>query len=133
MCLKSPASRLFTQPFIQTQIKENIKVSHQWPLCGEFTCDRWISCTNCQKGGKRFHFMTSSCHHKKDTQQLIFRTIYGSKKTYTDISPVNEMLMHYGVKIKHNCYTKHWLREFLFRNFCQGFIFWRVCVLLMGL
>ena len=34
---KSPASRLFTQPFIQTQIKENIKAPHHWPLCpGEF-------------------------------------------------------------------------------------------------
>ena len=35
--LKSPASRLFTQPFIQTQIKENIKTPLHWPLCGEFT------------------------------------------------------------------------------------------------
>ena len=34
---KSPASRLFTQPFIQTQIKENIKAPRHWPLCGEFT------------------------------------------------------------------------------------------------
>ena len=33
----SPASRLFTQPFIQTQIKENTKASRHWPLCGEFT------------------------------------------------------------------------------------------------
>ena len=29
--------RLFTQPFIQTQIKENIKAPRHWPLCGEFT------------------------------------------------------------------------------------------------
>ena len=35
--LKSPASRLFTQPFIQTQIKVNIKAPRHWPLCGEFT------------------------------------------------------------------------------------------------
>ena len=35
--LDSPASRLFTQPFIQTQIKENIKAPCHWPLCGEFT------------------------------------------------------------------------------------------------
>ena len=35
--LKSPASRLFTQPFIQTQIKENIKAPRHWPLCEEFT------------------------------------------------------------------------------------------------
>ena len=36
-CLKSPASRLFTQPFMQTQIKENIKGPRHWPYCGEFT------------------------------------------------------------------------------------------------
>ena len=35
--LKSPASRMFTQPYIQTQIKENIKAPRHWPLCGEFT------------------------------------------------------------------------------------------------
>ena len=35
--LKSPASRLFTQPFIQMQMKENIKAPRHWPLCGEFT------------------------------------------------------------------------------------------------
>ena len=29
--LKSPASRLFTQPFIQSQIKENIKAPRNWP------------------------------------------------------------------------------------------------------
>ena len=38
--LKSPASRLFTQSFIQTQIKENIKAPRHWPLCGEFTGTR---------------------------------------------------------------------------------------------
>ena len=35
--LKSPASILFAQPFIQTQIKENIKAPRHWPLCREFT------------------------------------------------------------------------------------------------
>ena len=39
---KSPASLLFAQPFVQAQIKENIKAPRQWPLCGEFTGDRWI-------------------------------------------------------------------------------------------
>ena len=32
--LKSPASRLFTQPFIQTQIKENIKALCHWLCAG---------------------------------------------------------------------------------------------------
>ena len=35
--LKSPALPLFTEPLIQTQIKENIKAPRQWPLWGEFT------------------------------------------------------------------------------------------------
>ena len=35
--LKSPASRLFTQPFIQAQINEHYKTPGHWPLCGEFT------------------------------------------------------------------------------------------------
>ena len=39
---------MFTQPFIQTQIKENIKAPRHWPLCGEFTGDRWIPRTNGQ-------------------------------------------------------------------------------------
>ena len=37
------ASRLFTQPFIQAQINENIKAPRHWPLWGEFTGDRWIA------------------------------------------------------------------------------------------
>ena len=45
---------------IQTQIKENIKALCHWPLCGEFTGDRWIPCTNGQIRGKCFHLMTSS-------------------------------------------------------------------------
>ena len=35
--LKSPVSRFFNQPFVQEQIKENIKSRCHWPLCGEFT------------------------------------------------------------------------------------------------
>ena len=38
--LKSPASRRFAQPFVQAQIKENIKTQGHWPLWGEFTGDR---------------------------------------------------------------------------------------------
>ena len=30
--LKPPASRLFTQPFVQVQIKENIKAPRHWPF-----------------------------------------------------------------------------------------------------
>ena len=46
--LKSPASPLFTQPFIRAQIKENIKDPRHWPLWGDFTGNRWILLTNGQ-------------------------------------------------------------------------------------
>ena len=58
--LKSPASRLYVQPFIQAQIMENIKALRHWPLWGEFTGDRWIPRTKGQLRGKWFHLMTSS-------------------------------------------------------------------------
>ena len=40
--LKSPPSRLFVQPFVQAQIKENIIALRNCPLWGEPTGDRWI-------------------------------------------------------------------------------------------
>ena len=55
-----PASPLFAQPFVQANIKENIKVLHHWSLWGEFTCDRWFSFTKGQWHGKSFYLMTSS-------------------------------------------------------------------------
>ena len=58
--LQSPASRLCTQPFIQVQNQESIKAPRHWPLCGEFTGDRWIPRTKGQQRGKWFHLMTSS-------------------------------------------------------------------------
>ena len=62
-----PASRLFTQPFIQAQIKESIRAPCHWPLCGEFTWDGWIPRTNGQQRGKCFHLMTSSWRKHKET------------------------------------------------------------------
>ena len=57
--LKSPFQWLFTKPFIQAQVKGNIKAPRYWPLCGEFTGDRWIPRTMGQWRGKCFHLMTS--------------------------------------------------------------------------
>ena len=39
---------IVSQPFIQAQIKENIKALRHWPLCEEFTGDRWIPRTKGQ-------------------------------------------------------------------------------------
>ena len=48
MASKKPTSLLFIQPFIQAKIKENTKAPRHWPLCGEFTVDRWIPRTKGQ-------------------------------------------------------------------------------------
>ena len=44
----SPASRLFAQPFVPAQIKEDIKAPRYWPLLREFTAHRWIPPTKGQ-------------------------------------------------------------------------------------
>ena len=46
--LKSPASRLFAQLFVEAQIKENFKAPRHWPLWEESTGDRWIPLTKGQ-------------------------------------------------------------------------------------
>ena len=38
----------FSVSKIQAQIKENIEDPRHWPLCGEFTGDRWIPLTKDQ-------------------------------------------------------------------------------------
>ena len=52
------------------QIKENIKAPRHWPLCEEFTGDRWIPRTNGQLRGKCFHLMTSSCYYTTTVRTL---------------------------------------------------------------
>ena len=69
---KSPAWRLFTQPFVRVQIKENSKFPRHWHLCGEFTGDQWILRTKGQLRGKCFHLMTSSCYRSISRQTYSF-------------------------------------------------------------
>ena len=55
--LKSPASRLFAQPFVCAQTKEDIKAPRHWPLWGESTGHRLI---RLKKGHERGLLMPSS-------------------------------------------------------------------------
>ena len=59
--------RLFTQPFVQAQIKENIKARRYWPLSGEFTGDRWIQGSVTQKD---LHLLTSSCRNSRQVNMI---------------------------------------------------------------
>ena len=84
--LKSPASRLFTQPFIQAQIKETIKAPHHWSLWGDFTGDQWILHTNGQKRGKCFHLMTSPCRFADKTSGLSDKISISKKDEFRENS-----------------------------------------------
>ena len=85
------ASRLFTQSFIQTQIKENIKAPRHWPLCGEFTGDRWIPHTNDQLRGKCFHLMTSSWNLKNLWRHSTGTEYHHSVHETNTITPISRL------------------------------------------
>ena len=57
---KSAASWFFTQPFIRTQIKENIKVPRHWPLWGNSPVTSVWPAQKASDAEKKFHLMTSS-------------------------------------------------------------------------
>ena len=61
--LKSPASWLITQLFVQAQIKESIKSPRHWPLW-ESPGDWWIPRKKGQYRRKCFNLMTSSWTHE---------------------------------------------------------------------
>ena len=56
MASQITGSRLFAQPCVQAQIKENIKAPRHWPLWGESTGDRWLPVTKGQLRRKKFPF-----------------------------------------------------------------------------
>ena len=60
----SPASPLFTQPFIQAQIKENIKAPRHWPLGGEFIGGQRASDTENVSIWWRHHVITDKVTYK---------------------------------------------------------------------
>ena len=58
--LKSPVFRLFAEPSVQVQFKENIKAPCYWPLWGDSIGDRWIPLAKDQYSGKYLYLMTLS-------------------------------------------------------------------------
>ena len=61
------------------------QTSRHWPLCGEFSGDRWIPCTNGQRRGKCFHLMTSSCIDSEFVAAKIVRLYYETFSHSVDI------------------------------------------------
>ena len=67
---------IVTQPFIQEQIKENIKTQRHWPLWGEFTGDRWMFPENVPIWWRHHVFRRHKSHSK-----VILRDVYWSLTT----------------------------------------------------
>ena len=125
---KSPASPLFTQPFIQENIKENIKAQRHWPFCGEFTSDRWIPRKNGQWRGKCFHLMTSSCKRvDSDHTSILFVDMANDNTTLTLI-----FLQHSHITKIHSLYingflagiasVRYWGNGFINKTHIVGFV-----------
>ena len=94
--LKSPASRLFTQPFVQAQIKEIIKAPRHWPLWGEFTGgDRRIPRAKSQQRGKCFYLMTSSYHKAISTYTQYQRSSPSARYEAPSPGSRNTMVNHH--------------------------------------
>ena len=68
--IRSLASRLCAQAFVQAQIKETIKGPRYWPSWGKSTGDRWFLFTKGQYCGKCFHSMTRLNDPKKKVLHL---------------------------------------------------------------
>ena len=74
--LKSPASRLFTQAFIQTQIKENIKAPRHWPLRGEFPRKWPVTWKMCPFDDVIMSAMDSHHIADKNVKHVTFSTVH---------------------------------------------------------
>ena len=91
---------------LRGQIKENIKAPHHWPLCGEFTCDRWIPRTRGQLRGKCFHVMTSLCEMRLWDYAMINNYINSLYRyNYSSIPNFNDSLTKPPWKLGHSMMT----------------------------
>ena len=113
MRLKSPGSPLFNRPFNQAQIKENIKAPRHWPLCGEFTGDRWITGLHTESETKLPPFADISnafyCN-KFFASWLIFHWLFFPKVEFTLVPNRQQAIIwtECGLDLRtHQCVTRH--------------------------
>ena len=97
--LKSPVPRLFTLPFIQGQIKENIKAQCHWPFVWGI---RWWC-------GKCFHLMLSSCYETYvKMMSVLFTPHCVQKLKHKFTSEVNLVMACHLFGLNH-CMNQCWL------------------------
>ena len=85
--LKSPASRLFAQPFIQAQIKDNIKAPRHWlcarnsPVTGEFLAQKASNAENVSIWWR--HHDMNIFHYRRQGRRVIWKLYDSFCGTYT--------------------------------------------------
>ena len=122
--VKSPASRLFTQPFILAQIKENIKAPRHWPLWGEFSGDLWIPRTKRPVTGKMFPFDDVNMGPWWHLEGVVLRS-HNSKSVllhYADFDYIFRKVLHHVHEIidfiwacEYHCF--YWPDIYIFHHF----------------
>ena len=96
------------------QVKENIKAPRHWPLCGEFTGDRWIPHTNVQWRGNVFIW----CRHHDYLNQYWPRFMFPCDITRQQYgkAELNKVTSH----VSHSVSDHHRRHESLFNAFFAG-------------
>ena len=108
--LRSPASWLFIQSFIQAQIRENIKALRHWPLCGEFTGDRWITrivellAQMDSNAETVFYLITSSSFGSSSCYSIADNLIKFTSANNNDIQLRNILFWYERSKNSNDCY-----------------------------
>ena len=96
--LISPASLLFTQPFIQAQVKENTKAPRHVPLCGEITGD-CIGEFPARMASNAENVTFWWRHHGQGTR-IISRTMFGWRHAHWPLRP--EQIDRKQLQWRHN-------------------------------
>ena len=107
---KSPASRLFTQAFIQSQIKETIKATCHWHLCGEFTGE-----FPAQMGSNAVNVSIWWRHHELTVSPIWYSEDFAEEQSFlADLSTFASLLHLKENKRRLAVMIRSWVKKILF-------------------
>ena len=86
----------FTQAFIQGHIRESIKAPRHWPLCGEFTGDRWIPRT---KGRDKFDAILWRQFQMHSLEWKYINFDWNFTEVFLKVSPIHDMVIRSDMNI----------------------------------
>ena len=94
----------------KAQMKENIKALRHWPLCGEFTGDRWIPCTKGPVTRKIFPFDDVIVEKKHTSNHSLYSCIRKINANVTHLVTEDMYTMYHAlIEFKHHGAWCHWM------------------------